>query len=220
MPGAHLGGERREDRFQIRCRLGGGEHAELFLAWDARRGEEVVLKWPREPGPDPLELAERLAPLRPHLGKTWPGLLPLLDLVELEGRPTLVLPLCPGGSLADRQRLPTPLSPGEHAALAACFRDAQRSAQAAGLPWRAPPPEHVLLSQTGWQVSLHQLFPANVQVSRPHSRERPLAIPTQPGRGFRTWLDFALAASLLPFGLVTPPIGALQAWRGTPSDPT
>jgi hypothetical protein len=210
MVGAHLQGGPPEDRFQIRCRIGGGEHAELFLAWDARRAEEVVLKWPREPGPDPLELAERLAPLRPHLGRTWPGLLPLLDLVELEGRPTLVLPLCPGGSLADRQRLPTPLSPGEQAALAACFREARQSAEVAGLGWTFPQPQHVLLGKQGWQVSFHHLFPNVLPDARPTPRVQPLLTQHKPGRGFRTWLDFALSACLLPFGLAVPHLGALD----------
>lgn len=99
--------------YQIERKLGGGGFADVYLAFDARRGRQVALKvlHPQHAGGVTLKRFQREA--QQMLGLRHPHIVGAYDAGEIGGHHYIAMPYMAGGSLADllqRQRpvdLPT-----------------------------------------------------------------------------------------------------------------
>ena len=95
----------RIGRYLIEYRVGGGAFGDVFRAYDTRLDRVVALKWLREislPGAQQsMELeAQTLASL------DHPGIVPIYDVGEFEGRIFIVSKFLSGGTLRERMTLP------------------------------------------------------------------------------------------------------------------
>ena len=89
-------------RYTIIRALGAGGMADVYLARDSRLGRQVAVKAPRVEQLSPVILARFEVEAQAIAGLTHRAIVPLYDYGEQDGRPYLVMPYMPGGSLAGR----------------------------------------------------------------------------------------------------------------------
>jgi eukaryotic-like serine/threonine-protein kinase len=136
--------------YVLHHRIGAGAGAEVFRAEPVGApGRLVAVKRLRVPPPqDALDRFRRQAVALAAV--SHPGVLPLLDLVEVDGRVALVFPHAVGGSLADRLAITGGgLPPVEVAALGARLAEALAAVHDAGCLHRGVTPGNVLFDAEG-----------------------------------------------------------------------
>jgi serine/threonine protein kinase len=179
--------------------LGSGGFAAVYRCWQLRVGREVAVKvdnrvllserdrrrFVRE-----VTAAGRLSG-HPHVIDVYDaGTLP-------DGRPYLVMELCPAGSLADALHRDGPMSPAQVRDIGIRISDALAAAHAAGVLHRDIKPANILinryglvgLSDFGWRRSwpLEVSSPRAARRSpRPSPRRRPSGARNRPRRGTST----------------------------------
>ena len=89
-------------RYTIIRALGAGGMADVYLARDSRLGRQVAVKAPRVEQLSPVILARFEVEAQAIAGLTHRAIVPLYDYGDQDGRPYLVMPYMPGGSLAGR----------------------------------------------------------------------------------------------------------------------
>lgn len=109
------------DEYQIVRRIGGGGVGDVYLAWQPKLQRNVAIKVVRhevEPIAASGQMSDQfIQEARLVAGLEHPHILPLYNFGEHEGRPYLVMPYVPEGSLADllgpgeRHRLDLPVPP-------------------------------------------------------------------------------------------------------------
>jgi hypothetical protein len=138
-------------RYQLRARLGEGGMGVVWQAWDPRLHQAVAIKEVTLPAH--LPAGERERRLRRTLRearmaaalRTHPGIVPVYDVVEEDGRPWIIMELVGGPSLAEvikaEGRLPEPRA----ARIARQVITALVAAEAAGIVHRDVKPANILL---------------------------------------------------------------------------
>ncbi|HXT51546.1 MAG TPA: serine/threonine-protein kinase, partial [Thermoanaerobaculia bacterium] len=136
-------------RYQLEQLIGQGGMAVVYRAVDAVLGRTVAVKVIRSAyTEDPHFLERFLQEARLVASLDHPNILPLYDFGEEKGRPYLVLPYLPGGSLADRMAgVPQPLP--LVAAWTLQLAGALDAAHARGVLHRDVKPGNVLVTKDG-----------------------------------------------------------------------
>ncbi|HET9766941.1 MAG TPA: serine/threonine-protein kinase [Thermoanaerobaculia bacterium] len=136
-------------RYQVEGLVGQGGMAVVYRAVDSVLGRTVAVKVIRPAyTEDPHFLERFLQEARVVASLDHPNVLPIFDFGEEKGRPYLVLPYLPGGSLADRmagQPQPLPLV----AAWTMQLAGALDAAHARGVLHRDVKPGNVLVTKDG-----------------------------------------------------------------------
>jgi eukaryotic-like serine/threonine-protein kinase len=136
-------------RYQVEGLVGQGGMAVVYRAVDSVLGRTVAVKVIRPAyTEDPHFLERFLQEARVVASLDHPNVLPIFDFGEEKGRPYLVLPYLPGGSLADRmggQPQPLPLV----AAWTIQLAGALDTAHARGVLHRDVKPGNVLVTKDG-----------------------------------------------------------------------
>src|SRR5512138_3844665 len=138
-------------RYHILEQLGEGGMATVYKAFDTRLERDVALKIIRterltiETMPKALKRFEREAKA---LGKlTHPNIVPVSDYGEHEGKPYLVMPYLPGGTL--KQRLGKPIAWQEAVQILLPIAEALDYAHSQNMIHRDVKPANILLTERG-----------------------------------------------------------------------
>ena len=134
------------DRFTVLGELGRGGMATVVLARDARSGEEVALKLLHAHLSDQPSARRRVArEVAASQQVRHPAVLAVQEVVAVDGRLGLVLPVCRGGSLQDLVAREGPLSEPRLRALLQALGGALAAAHGAGVLHRDVTPGNVLI---------------------------------------------------------------------------
>ena len=196
--------------YRITRRIGESPVAELFQAEDLHNGQNVVVKAVK---PEVLRqlpvLAERLRQEYPILKRfQHPHLVPVLDQSEWSGRPFLVVPAFPAGSLGIRMSNRPGPKPAEHlAAWLPSIAAALDYVHAQGQVHGDVTPANILFDKDG-QACLSELG-----LTRPHYDAARRAFFSGPGQTLSHYLAPELLAGRPSDGRADQFALALIAWE-------
>ncbi len=136
-------------RFTLLGELGRGGMAVVHLARDNHTGQQVALKLLHAHLADRPSSRRRLErELATSRAIAHPAVVPVLEQIDVDGRPGLVLPLLAGGTLAEHIAVHGPLPEDRLRTLAHTLADALRTAHTCGVLHRDVTPSNVLLDPT------------------------------------------------------------------------
>ncbi len=139
-------------RYEIRGVLGHGGMGTVYRAFDSQLRREVALKTPRFDPATESEIAQRfLREARAAAALHHPGVCPVFDTGEIDGRLYLTMALIEGPSLAESTRK-GPLDAHRSAELTATLAETLEEVHAAGLLHRDIKPSNVMLDASGQPV--------------------------------------------------------------------
>ncbi len=137
----------RIGRYEVRRALGRGSMGVVYLAWDPLLRREVALKVVSLADPARPELTARARrEARAVARLAHPGIVPVHDVGEIDGRPFFTMEYVPGGNLAALLRERKTMPPAEALALLAAVADAVEHAHVHGVIHRDLKPENILLA--------------------------------------------------------------------------
>ncbi|WP_076262459.1 serine/threonine-protein kinase [Intrasporangium flavum] len=141
-------------RYRLLDRIGAGGMGQVWLAWDERLSRAVALKLlhppvglPRDDAAVTRERAMREARITARLHH--PNAVPVYDVVDHEGSPSLVMQYLPSRSLHEVLTTDGTLDPREAARIGAGIASALAAAHEAGIVHRDVKPGNILLTTTG-----------------------------------------------------------------------
>ena len=141
---------RRVGRFELRCVLGEGAQASVWLGFDARLEREVAVKLISAGADvDPQHISHWLQEARSVSRLTHPNIVPVFEADVQDGRPYLVFEYVPGRTLAEHLRARGSLPPHEALALMLGVLDALQAAHASGVVHRDLKPSNILVDGGG-----------------------------------------------------------------------
>jgi tRNA A-37 threonylcarbamoyl transferase component Bud32 len=153
----HGAGALLAGRYRLEERVATGGMGEVWRATDLVLERRVAVKLLRETLVDDPKVAERFrreALLAASL--SHPSIAGVLDYVQEDGRPGIVMEYVEGETLADRLAREGPLAPAEAVRIATALLDALGAAHEAGIVHRDVKPGNVILTRAG-EVKLTDL---------------------------------------------------------------
>lgn len=141
-------------RYRVSAQLGRGGMGVVWRALDEVLGREVAVKELRTytdaAAPELADLGRRMQrEARAAARVRHPGVIAVHDVVEVDGRPLIVMELVDGPSLDDVLREQGPREPREAAEIGAKVMDALAAAHQAGVLHRDVKPGNILLDRSG-----------------------------------------------------------------------
>ena len=137
-------------RFELRCVLGEGAQATVWLGFDQRLEREVAIKLMHsDASVDPVAVGEWLREARSVSRLTHPNIVPVFEADVFERQPYLVFEYVPGPTLAQLAKARGALPAQEAVTLILGVLDALQAAHAAGVVHRDLKPSNVLVATAG-----------------------------------------------------------------------
>src|SRR5688572_26894006 len=140
----------RLQHFTLERQIGAGGMGSVWAARDDRSGQAVALKILRvTDSADEVSRARLLREAHATRSIAHPAIVPVMDVLEHEGSPVLVMELLEGETLRQRLLRDQILPLGTTVALLTPIADALAAAHAAGIVHRDLKPENVFIEQAG-----------------------------------------------------------------------
>ncbi len=133
-------------RYAIEREIGRGATAIVYLAHEVKTGQPVALKILRDVLVESRSVPQFLREIELHKGLTHPGIVPVLDSGNADGRPYIVHPYLDGGTLRTRLQRDGQLPFGDIIAIGTAVAGALAQAHKAGLIHRDVKPENILFA--------------------------------------------------------------------------
>jgi serine/threonine-protein kinase len=166
-------------RYFLERELGQGWNATVYLAEDVRGGGPVAMKVVRPELSLMLDPALFLDAMRPIMGLSHPGILPLIDVGNSEGVLYCVTPYAQAESLRDRLTRDERLEVDQAVPVARSVAEALHEGHSRGLVHGGLKPENVLFAPDGVLVADYGFESALRRAGRGHFTPRDL-LPRRP----------------------------------------